>query len=971
MKAAGDPTKAATVDPPTPPTSSTTSHPQTQTGGTGHDDGKKPPVNNGGGGGNDGGGGPPQKKQPTIDELMEIKGATEAIKDVHATKPDTFTTFTGQERAQHEPQKISAEVQRVLPYVAAAMGHNDAVFEPGVNAIKVMLNDGAAKGADRKFVVIEIRVVPTEGNDIATFRFTGMETAVIEISDRARDKHVERALADLVSEIRATREAHLAGKALPKESALKPGSKATELNGNDLGNIAQLQALLRQLENAKYPLNGNRADSNQVKQLNTDITNLLDSLGVTGMEAGRMELIDKRLTERQREILNDRHGEPDPQRRRQNADPLIAKDANMDGVTDASRVGVGGMEVPDKIPRLNNLPPEAAAAQKRFAEAYESPGGKEAMAKQYLEHVTAQEANGIKKTAEERKTFGTDDAKILSEDYNPTDSNLSKEQRLAARGMMNLAVHNTANAIAKEAFLMRLDQIKNDGGGMIMITAGGVAAGKGHAIKNNEIARGMVERAAVIWDTAGEQNSTELPWVIAEAKKRGLTVEILYVHQRPENSWPRVVSRAQKEGRMVDARLHAESYAEGARNFDAVQRANPGVKTVIVDVSGDKPTQIENLPKDALTLDADTVQQKNTEYLKKQKDLGVLGDAILAGGFQQGEAVWGPPEHRAAIAELGGIPVSMMAAGAVVQGHEGAPLTRNTYFVTQSDGKRMLELLLKLGPEVQTRMFEKGFIIRRTTEGALHEWYFEFNDTALKSGAKQVAGERGSEHGLPKPNAATIELWGFSGVRTINGRTKEHWTEKEKAEVARARSQEPLLFAGHIGISLDGGKTIIGFTPKPPEGMTMAEFLKSLMDHDAFPGILGNDTQIFIKAAEMARERGWNTEPISAVQLVDQAKKMEVVDEAARLSGMKPGEHGFGYSFPLRPEERKGDGENFAGSNGFPATCVRNCGAFPEKLGVPIPEPSGNVKLYMPELEKWANEDGPKDFRDKDVKGTK
>ena len=33
----------------------------------------------------------------------------------------------------------------------------------------------------------------------------------------------------------------------------------------------------------------------------------------------------------------------------------------------------------------------------------------------------------------------------------------------------------------------------------------------------------------------------------------------------------------------------------------------------------------------------------------------------------------------------------------------------------------------------------------------------------------------------------------------------------------------PLRFAGHIGISLDGGKTIIGFAPDVPEGMVTHE----------------------------------------------------------------------------------------------------------------------------------------------------
>ncbi|MDB4961750.1 MAG: hypothetical protein JWP01_1749 [Myxococcales bacterium] len=937
VKAAADPVKA-TVPPPPPPPEPPPPPADVRTKKPNEDTQPKPEVKTGDET-------KPEVKPPTIDELMQMKGASEAIDK---------STFSGQERNEAAPEKIAAEVQRALPFVAAQFPHGTVELLPA-GAIKVHLS------GDKGSIVIEIKVKAAEGNDVATFHFAGQEHAIIEISDRARDKHVERSVADLVSEIKAMREAQLAGKPLPKDGALRPGSKSTELNGNDLGNIAQLKSLLRQLDAAKNPFGDDAPNPQVVKQLNADITALLDSLGVTGMEAARIELIEKVLTPRQREQLTDRHREPPPKAKR------VSEDANKDGVSDRSRVGVDGMAIPDKIPRLDNLPPEQAAAQKKFAELYEAPGGKEGMATQYLNEVLADKhPDGRAKTAEESKTFATDDAKLLSEDYNLDVPGASKQDILAARGKMNLAVHQTANAVAKLAFLMRLDQIQQtEGGGMIMVTAGGVAAGKGTAIRGNEIAKAMVERAKVIWDTAGEQNSTELPWVIAEAKKRNLTVEILYVHQRPENTWERVVSRAQKEGRMVDARLHAESYAEGARNFDAVQKTYPDVRTVIVDVtSKEKPPQeIQNLPKDALTLDADSVHQKNVEYLKKQEG---LSESITSGGNEQGEKVWGPPEQRAALAELGSIEISTLPAGTVIKGQEGVPLDRNTYFVSQSDGKRMLELMLKLGPEVETRAYKKGFIIRRTTEGKLHEWYFEFNDSASKVGAKKVEGPRG-DGGLPPPNAATIELWGFSGVRKIKGRGKDQWTKHEAEMVKRARDQEPLLFAGHIGISLDGGKTIIGFTPKPPEGMTMPEFLKSLMEHDAFPGILGNDTPIFHKAAEAAREHGWDTEPIAAVQLVDEPKKMEIVDQAAKLSGMKPGEHGFGYSFPKRPEERTGPNDLFASSNGFDASCVRNCGAFPEKLGVAIPEPSGNVKHYMPELEKWANEDGPKDFRTKIV----
>lgn len=326
--------------------------------------------------------------------------------------------------------------------------------------------------------------------------------------------------------------------------------------------------------------------------------------------------------------------------------------------------------------------------------------------------------------------------------------------------------------------------------------------------------------------------------------------------------------------------------------------------------------------------------------------------------MEQGEGVWGAPNHRAILAELGSVPVSHLPAGTIVEGTT-RPLERSTYYVSRDDGKRMLELAARLGSGYETRAFRKGFLLRSTNEPA-GEWYFEFRDDGVP-GEEPIAASR--EGGLPLPNAATVELWGFSGVRKINGRSRKDWTPEEHAQFNRVKEFSPLMWAGHIGISLDGGKTIIGFTPEVSHGMSTSEGIAALMRHEAFPGVLGDDTAVFLEAAALARDRGWDTDISVAVELVDTPEKMKTVNEVARLSGMKPGEHGYGYGFPLEPEKIAPGGEAFGASNGFPASCVRNCGAFPAKLGVRIPEPTGQVKTYLPKLQEWAGEDGPKDFR--------
>jgi hypothetical protein len=55
------------------------------------------------------------------------------------------------------------------------------------------------------------------------------------------------------------------------------------------------------------------------------------------------------------------------------------------------------------------------------------------------------------------------------------------------------------------------------------------------------------------------------------------------------------------------------------------------------------------------------------------------------------------------------------------------------------------------------------------------------------------------------------------------------------------------LFAGHVGISTDGGKTIWGFNP---DGRTLPiwQMLDNLKNGDAFRGIVRDDTHVFATA---------------------------------------------------------------------------------------------------------------------------
>ena len=77
---------------------------------------------------------------------------------------------------------------------------------------------------------------------------------------------------------------------------------------------------------------------------------------------------------------------------------------------------------------------------------------------------------------------------------------------------------------------------------------------------------------------------------------------------------------------------------------------------------------------------------------------------------------------------------------------------------------------------------------------------------------------------------------------------------------------------------------------------------------------------MFELATQMAAKHGWNTRPVSAVQLVDPEVKRGIMREMQRLQSATPEQHGLAYSFPLGYQE---DGSYFKESNGYPAKVRR------------------------------------------------
>ena len=323
-------------------------------------------------------------------------------------------------------------------------------------------------------------------------------------------------------------------------------------------------------------------------------------------------------------------------------DPDPNADKDKDGVTDSARVGICGTctAPPADIPRLPNLTADERDAEARFADAFEDKP--DALVDEYVRRLNSKDP--AERVGDAPNVFSTDDAKLLSPDYNPDSDPAAK---LDAKGRYNVVVHQTANAIAKRAFLRKLDELaalpEGDPRRSVLVTAGGVAAGKGYALGNVEETKALAGAVGAVWDSAGEQNGTENPWVLEEAKKRGLKATFVFVDSNPKETWENpkrgVIERARKQGRMVDARVFADSYAIGARNFAAMHAKHKDDKDadfVILSSRAGEPKRVDSMPEEALKQDEDQIYAQSLEAIHAVPN---LPPSVKRGGTI-GQRIW-------------------------------------------------------------------------------------------------------------------------------------------------------------------------------------------------------------------------------------------------------------------------------------------------------------------------------------------
>jgi hypothetical protein len=292
------------------------------------------------------------------------------------------------------------------------------------------------------------------------------------------------------------------------------------------------------------------------------------------------------------------------------------KQTDRNGITVSARVGVPGDVVPPPPKgeelRLPNLTKEEREAESNFIKAFDAKGpppGHEKLSDDFIKL--------LQKNAKpnEPLTFGTDDVKVLDGNWSSPDLDKpeNREERSKNRATLNCALHQVANAVAKNAFVKFLSGLPK--GSEVMVTCGGCGAGKGYAIKNNPKVKQIKSRCKAVWDSAGDQNGTESPWIQKLIEQHELKVHYVYVHSDPVTRWADpglgVVSRAKDpgDGRMVDAKVFADSYALGAKNHQAFVEQKrgkvPNTEFIFIDTTVDPAQEVPDIPPAGLELDPD------------------------------------------------------------------------------------------------------------------------------------------------------------------------------------------------------------------------------------------------------------------------------------------------------------------------------------------------------------------------------
>jgi hypothetical protein len=158
------------------------------------------------------------------------------------------------------------------------------------------------------------------------------------------------------------------------------------------------------------------------------------------------------------------------------------------------------------------------------------------------------------------------------------------------------------------------------------------------------------------------------------------------------------------------------------------------------------------------------------------------------------------------------------------------------------------------------------------------------------------------------PPCRTITVFAFRGDRSRNfAAAFQRALRAERNGIGPGpTSVDWVLFAGHTGVSTDGGATIFGFNPDR-SGLPAWQLMDKLKNGDAFPGVVSNDTSMF----SAAQKHGLTLLSFGVIMPDPQSQ-----DFAGSLDAERQSSH-YSYGFP------DGDGD-----------C--NCTTWLERLGLPL-----------------------------------
>jgi len=162
------------------------------------------------------------------------------------------------------------------------------------------------------------------------------------------------------------------------------------------------------------------------------------------------------------------------------------------------------------------------------------------------------------------------------------------------------------------------------------------------------------------------------------------------------------------------------------------------------------------------------------------------------------------------------------------------------------------------------------------------------------------------------------------------------------------KDESLLIRAGHVGFAFEGDEErIFGFHPTDAAARAIGDpeaviaWLKKL---NTLPGTLQDDTAIFRRAHELAkggaRTQVWQMPIEVSNEAFERIKNLTMLWYTEETT--------FLYSFP--PEALLPDRDN--------------CATFPRRLGLPLPEPTGQLLYYVPVLIERGTAWVPKEVKD-------